>query len=218
MSRALPVALGLLVIATAAHPAPPAELSDVRLARHAGGVSVELRLSTLPRYQSELIDGPWRIVIDLEEAAYRWVSRPLVVGVDPVREIRGSQYRKGIVRLVIELTRRVPYSVEPWGGGLRVVLGAPPRAAPPPSGVPGAAATRQRPPPRPLELQGVVLRDGGPVAYIVAPGAARAEGYRVGDTVGSGVIETIDEHGVVLRTPSGRMELRLDVSKPPAAR
>ena len=225
---ALALALGLAAGAAAA--AAPVELSEVRVTPHAGGVRVEVSTSAPPRYRSELIDGPWRVVIDFEDARYGWAPKPLAVGADPVREIRGSQYRKGVARLVIELTRRVPWTVEAHAGGLSVLLGAPPLAAPAPAArppapaaPPGAApAPAPAPPPAPPpraparapELQGIVLRDDGPVAYIVAPGATQARGYRVGDALGGGVIETIGERRVVLRTREGTVELRLDIPKP----
>ena len=226
---ALALALGLAAAAAAAA-AAPVELSEVRVTPHAGGVRVEVSTSAPPRYRSELIDGPWRVVIDFEDARYGWAPKPLAVGADPVREIRGSQYRKGVARLVIELTRRVPWTVEAHAGGLSVLLGAPPLAAPAPAArppapaaPPGAApAPAPAPPPAPPpraparapELQGIVLRDDGPVAYIVAPGATQARGYRVGDALGGGVIETIGERRVVLRTREGTVELRLDIPKP----
>ena len=124
----------------------------------------------------------------------------------------------------------MPWTVEAHAGGLSVLLGAPPLAAPAPAArppapaaPPGAApAPAPAPPPAPPpraparapELQGIVLRDDGPVAYIVAPGATQARGYRVGDALGGGVIETIGERRVVLRTPEGTVELGLDVPKP----
>ena len=168
---ALVLALGLLAVAPA-RAASPVELTDVRVARRAGRVSVELRTSAPPRYRAELIDGPWRVVLDLEDALYRVATVPLAVDADPVRAIRGSQYRKGV---------------------------AAPRA-----------------PARTPELQGIVLRDDGPVAYIVAPGATQARGYRVGEAVGGGVVEAIGARHVVLRTAAGPVELFLDVPKPRA--
>ena len=143
---ALVLALGLLAAAPA-WAASPVELTDVRVARRAGGVSVELRTSAPPRYRAELIDGPWRVVLDLEDALYRVATVPLAVDADPVRAIRGSQYRKGVARVVIELTSRVPWRVEAHAGGLSVLLGAPAGggAAPAP---PPAAPAPPRPPPR----------------------------------------------------------------------
>ena len=73
-----------------------------------------------------------------------------------------------------------------------------------------------RAPARTPELQGIVLRDDGPVAYIVAPGATQARGYRVGEAVGGGVVEAIGARHVVLRTAAGPVELFLDVPKPRA--
>jgi len=211
---ALVLALGLLAVAPA-RAASPVELTDVRVARRAGGVSVELRTSAPPRYRAELIDGPWRVVLDLEDALYRVATVPLAVDADPVRAIRGSQYRKGVARVVIELTSRVPWRVEAHAGGLSVLLGAPAGAGPA-TPAPPAAPPASRAPARTPELQGIVLRDDGPVAYIVAPGATQARGYRVGEAVGGGVVEAIGARHVVLRTAAGPVELFLDVPKPRA--
>ena len=69
---ALALALGLAAGAAAA--AAPVELSEVRVTPHAGGVRVEVSTSAPPRYRSELIDGPWRVVIDFEDARYGWAT------------------------------------------------------------------------------------------------------------------------------------------------
>jgi hypothetical protein len=54
-------------------------------------------------------------------------------------------------------------------------------------------------------------------AYIFDPATRQVRRYAVGDTVGDAVVETIAERHVVLRTPSGRVELRVEQPKPPPA-
>ena len=54
-------------------------------------------------------------------------------------------------------------------------------------------------------------------AYIFDPTVRQVRRYAEGDAVGPGVVETIGEHSVVLRTPTGRVELRLSDAKPDAS-
>jgi hypothetical protein len=155
------------------------QLTDVRGERQGDAVTVEITTSGAPKYRSELKGGPFRLVLDFEDATYAWAKAPVAVGADPVKELRGSQYRKGIARVVIELMRKAPYALAPHAAGLRVVFGTPeaPTAAPPQ-----------------FKLQGIVLRDEGSV-------------------------ETIEERHIVLQTPRGTTEMRLEDPRPvkPAA-
>jgi hypothetical protein len=83
-----------------------AELSEVAIVERDAAAEVWVRLTRPARYQAELIDSPWRLVLDFEDTAYRWNVQPQPVEADPVRALRGSQYRKGVARLVIELRRK----------------------------------------------------------------------------------------------------------------
>ncbi len=68
-------------------------------------------------------------------------------------------------------------------------------------------------------LHGVVLREGAPVAYLEDPSTKRVAGYRVGDAIVGGTVQTIAADSVVIARPDGRLDVRLrDPSKPrPAA-
>jgi hypothetical protein len=209
---------------------PPAELSEVVIVERDVAVEVWVRLSRPAKYQGELIDSPWRLVLDFEDTAYRWAARPQPVGTDPVRELRGSQYRKGMARLVIELQRKVAHVVEQDREGLRIVLpraaGSPPAAAPP-RPAPEGQRPRARVAPAPAPgsppastgplLYGVVMLDERRHAYIFDPGTGQVRRYAVGDAVGKAVVEVIGELSVILRTPTGRVELRVDEARPSAA-
>jgi hypothetical protein len=79
---------------------------------------------------------------------------------------------------------------------------------------PGTAVAAAPPVPKP-NLYGVVLRDGAPIAYLEDPVTKRVAGYRVGDTVGGGTVQTISADRVVLARPEGQVDVRLhDPSKP----
>jgi hypothetical protein len=68
-------------------------------------------------------------------------------------------------------------------------------------------------------LFGIVLRDGAPIAYLEDPATKRVAGYRVGDTMAGGTVQTINADSVVIARPDGNMDVRLrDPGKPrPAA-
>jgi len=71
---------------------------------------------------------------------------------------------------------------------------------------------------RPI-LHGVVLREESPIAYLEDPSAKRVAGYRVGDSIVGGTLQTIAADHVVISRPEGPVDVRLrDPSKPrPAA-
>jgi hypothetical protein len=189
------------------------ELSEAVIVERDEATEVWVRLSRPVKYQGELMDSPWRLVLDFEDTAYRWSVKPQPVGADPVRELRGSQYRKGVARLVIELRRKVAYVVEQDREGLRVVLPRDPALA-------AAAPTPAAPasPPRSTStvpvVYGIVTLDNNVHAYIFDPATQQVRRYTVGDAISTGVLETIGERTVVLRTPAGRMELRVDEVRP----
>jgi type IV pilus secretin PilQ/predicted competence protein len=101
----------------------PIQLKDVSIERASEGASVTVKTSGPARYEAKLIDSPTRLVIDVSGAAYvaaksRWAS-----GVDPVKEVRGSQWRKGIARIVVEMTRKdVDYRIDETPDGLIVAV------------------------------------------------------------------------------------------------
>src|SRR5438477_8991830 len=64
-------------------------------------------------------------------------------------------------------------------------------------------------------LHGVVLREGSPIAYLEDPLTKRIAGYRVGDPIAGGTVQTISADTVVIARPEGMVDVRLrDPSKP----
>jgi AMIN domain len=211
------MALGALPAAGQAPAASLVELTDATIVERDTAVEVWVRLSREARYQSELMDSPYRLVLDFDDTAYRWVKYAVPVVADPVRQLRGSQYRKGVARLVIELQRKVTYTIDADREGLRIVI---PRAEASAETKPAAAA-RPAPPPAarstaaPL-VYGIIRLDERSHAYIFDPETRQVRRYAEGDALGNAVVETIGERHVVLKTPSGRLELRVDETKPDA--
>src|SRR5439155_627923 len=74
----------------------PVELIDVSVQSRSDGVRVDVKTSGPPRYRSELMDGPYRLVLDFEDALYHWTVGPLAVDIDPVKTIRGGQFRTNV--------------------------------------------------------------------------------------------------------------------------
>jgi hypothetical protein len=66
-------------------------------------------------------------------------------------------------------------------------------------------------------LFGIVVRDGGSIAYLEDPVTKRVVGYRVGDKLIGGTVQTIKSDSVVIERPEGPLDVRLrDPGKPRA--
>src|SRR6266404_7971721 len=128
------LALVLLVRTGSWAQGEPARLSDVTVTPHPDSVTVFVKTSREAQYKADLVDSPSRLVIDLENTVYAWRKTPLNVGKDPVKQVRGSQYRQGVARVVLDLSRSVGYAIREEPNGLAIVI---PTAMPPSS----AAAT-----------------------------------------------------------------------------
>src|SRR5438093_3236735 len=90
-------------------------------------------------------------------------------------------------------------------------LFSPTRTEAPSSGV-LAAAPVVRP-----NLFGVVVRDSGSIAYLEDPTTKRVAGYRVGDRILGGTVQSIKVDAVTIDAPGGAMDVRLhDPGKPRA--
>lgn len=195
----------------------PVVVRDVAVdAQQPGSAVVVIKTSRLPRFTGTLIGSPPRLVIDFTEATFAWSQGRLPVGGADVKEVRGSQFRKDVARIVIELVHSMPYTIEPHIGGLRVAIGQTPsqvkrpepRAgvviAPAHSSPVAAVPDANRP-----RLQGIVLRETGGVAYIQNPRTNVVAGYRVGDAVEGSILQKIEEDRVVLKGPSDTVVLRI---------
>ena len=117
------VSLGVAGIGSSQTTDSPVQLKDVSIERAFDGAAVTVKTSGPTRYEAKLIDSPTRLVIDLSGATYsssksRWMS-----GVDPVKEVRGSQWRKGVARVVVEMNRTdVGYRIDETADGLVVAV------------------------------------------------------------------------------------------------
>ncbi|MGH7389103.1 MAG: AMIN domain-containing protein, partial [Candidatus Rokuibacteriota bacterium] len=147
MHAVLALVIGLLLfpapaLAAAAETAPPdaapAQVRDVTVTERPESTRVHIRTSGAARYRAELMDSPWRLVIDLDDTVYAWRKTPLSIGKEPVKQVRGSQYRKGVSRVVVEFTRKVSYAVREDADGLAIIV---PTVAADAPGIPPAPAS-----------------------------------------------------------------------------
>jgi type IV pilus assembly protein PilQ len=98
------------------------KLTDVTVTTQEDTATIFVKTSAAPKYQAELIDAPTRLILDFEETEYAWRKTPLVVTQAPLKQIRGSQYKKDTARVVIEFTRKVGYAIREDDAGLSIVI------------------------------------------------------------------------------------------------
>ena len=124
------LALLLLVPAGSGAQTEPARLSDVTVTPQTDSVTVFVKTSRQPHYKADLVDSPNRLVVDLEDTVYAWRKTPLSVGKEPLKQIRGGQYRQGVARVVLDLSRTVGYAIREESNGLTIVIPTAASAAP----------------------------------------------------------------------------------------
>jgi len=108
----------------------PVQLKDVSIDRASEGASVTVKTTGPAQYEAKLIDSPTRLVIDVSGATYSSAKSRWTSGVDPVKEVRGSQWRKGIARIVVEMTRNdIGYRIDETSDGLVVAIESKPETA-----------------------------------------------------------------------------------------
>jgi type IV pilus secretin PilQ/predicted competence protein len=105
-----------------AQSAPGIELRDVTVTTQPDSVTILVKTTGEVKYQAELVDRPYRLVLDFDDTSYGWRKTPLAVEAEPLKQIRGSQYRRGVARVVVELTRKVGYAIREENDGLAIVI------------------------------------------------------------------------------------------------
>src|SRR2546426_3238823 len=129
---AVSLAVVLLVPAVSvAAQAGPAVLSDVTVTSQPDAINIFVWTSRETKYRAELIEAPRRLIIDLEDTVYAWRKTPFTVGADPVTQIRGGQYRRGVSRGVFDPTPHVGYAIPEDDNGVAIIIPTPPTARPP---------------------------------------------------------------------------------------
>jgi type IV pilus assembly protein PilQ len=109
-------------IGTAQTPDAAVQVTSLSVDRVSDGVTVRIRTSGPVKYQSSFIDSPNRLVVDLPGATYAWNKATLKSDTEPVRQVRGSQFSRGVARVVVDLSRKVGYRIDEDADGLLIVL------------------------------------------------------------------------------------------------
>lgn len=135
------VLTALLPVAASAAPTTSARLSEVAVTTDPEDTAVRIRTSGKPTYRVTQLDGPPRVIVDFNDTSFEWRRGPLTLAAGPVRQIRGSQFRKDVARVVMELAGPAAHVVREESGEL--VVGFPGRGA---QGSPTAPATTQAAP------------------------------------------------------------------------
>src|SRR5216117_228691 len=127
---AVSLAVVLLVPAVSvAAQAGPAVCSSDLVTSQPDAINIFVWTSRETKYRAELIEAPRRLIIDLEDTVYAWRKTPFTVGADPVTQIRGGQYRRGVSRVVFDLTRDVGYAIREDDNGLAIIIPTAPIAS-----------------------------------------------------------------------------------------
>jgi type IV pilus assembly protein PilQ len=181
--------LMLLGLAQPASAQSAVQLKNIQVESQLNGVTVKIATTGTPSYSASLIDTPARLVIDLTGAAYAWDKTRLNPDLPPIKEIRGSQWKVGTARVVVELTRKVGYRIEQSADGLSVVLEPSSTASTEPvkPEAPKAApkkveAAKAEPKPEPVKADAVkpeVRNDIARVETPKAPDPAKADATKV---------------------------------------
>src|SRR5262245_2835469 len=116
------VAAVMLISVAGAGAETPTRLTDVSVSTVDALTTVVVKTGTTPKFRAMLID-PHRLVVDFDDTQYEWRRTPLPGRVDPVEEIRGSQFKRNVARIVVQLARPSAYSVEERADGVQIVLG-----------------------------------------------------------------------------------------------
>jgi type IV pilus assembly protein PilQ len=160
------------VVAVAAESTGEVQLHDVAVVTQPSGTAIQIKMSSPTTYHAEFIDSPARLVLDLDRTAFAWHTGPLDIGVAPLKQVRGSQYRKDVARVVIEFSQPAGYVITEAPDGLVVVVPTRPAGARP------RPATDDNPPKRaPVGLSATLVDP--PAVAPPAPDAATADPARV---------------------------------------
>ncbi len=146
-------------IGTAQTPDAAVQITSLSVERVADGVEVRIKTSGTARFQSSFIDTPNRLVVDLPGATYAWSKSTINSDADPVRQVRGSQWKGSVARVVVELTRKVGYRIDVDADGLRIVL------------EPAGTALGDKPAPKPREAKAKIP----PALAVAEPQIVRVE-------------------------------------------
>src|SRR5512132_835705 len=115
--KALPAAALLFL------PSPAATVHSLSVVPSSGKAEVVIGVNAAVEVQDFTLDAPARVVVDLKGANLHMSRRTYdMVSRSGITNVRYSQYRTDIVRVVIELDGKHPYEVKRSAGEVRVTV------------------------------------------------------------------------------------------------
>jgi OMF family outer membrane factor len=103
--------------------APPiTRLTEVTAVTDGPTAGLQIRAVGSLKYRARWLDHPRRLVLDFDDATHQLRNMPLDFSGPPLKQIRASQYREKVVRVVLEFAGPVRYAIRKEGGGLFVVI------------------------------------------------------------------------------------------------
>ena len=127
-SLALLLALAALAPSAEGQSDAQARLTEVTVEPQRESIAVQITTTGAVKYRASVVDTPPRLVLDFADTVYGWRRTPLAVNTDPIKQVSGSQPRRNVARVVIDLARKSEYTIEDTPTGLRVILPASPEA------------------------------------------------------------------------------------------
>lgn len=139
--------------------APPiTRLTEVAAVTDGPTAGLQIRAVGSLKYRARWLDHPRRLVLDFDDATHQLRNMPLDFSGPPLKQIRASQYREKVVRVVLEFAGPVRYAIRKEGGGLFVVIT--PVAQEPPTDRPTIIETDRLSEPRDTPVAGIGTTPG----------------------------------------------------------
>jgi|GEM_PF-383466 len=101
----------------------PSLISDVKIEEDAQQIQFVLQTTGKPSFKHFQLDGPNRLVVDVDSSSFRISRRAVEIHSDLIQRIRfgyGDSQQGKLVRCVFDLTRKAPYSISGTDSGIIV--------------------------------------------------------------------------------------------------
>jgi len=102
---------------------PAAVISQVRLSQTNNQTQVGVEGSRRLTYDAKLLGSPDRLIVDFSGARLSVPHKQVSSIWEPLKAVRLSQFRSDVVRMVIDLTQKAPYSVSADDSAMTVSFG-----------------------------------------------------------------------------------------------
>lgn len=112
-------------------------IQDIHVTRVGEQTHVRIATDGKPAYEALRLSNPERLVLDFAGVRPRVSSRVLQSSWSPVASVRVAEFKPGVTRVVVDLSRESPYQINAEGRFLTVVFGA------------GPGTSQKQPAPRP---------------------------------------------------------------------